>query len=95
MREIVQEGNGFSVIENGDVLAEVTFEPVGEGTLVLDHTYVTTALRGQNLAEELVKRVVEHARKTNQRIIPACSYAHAQFRRHKEYHDVWQQDERV
>ncbi|WP_426452781.1 GNAT family N-acetyltransferase [Paenibacillus sp. S-38] len=94
MRETVQEGNGFYLRDNGEVLAEVTFAPVGPDTLVLDHTYVAPELRGQKVAEDLVRRVVEHARETGKKIVPACSYAHAQFRRHKEYADIWQQEER-
>lgn len=90
MRETIQEGNAFVIKENGSVIAEVTFKPVGEETIVIDHTYVAEEMRGQKLAEDLVRRVVEHARETNQKIIPACSYADAQFRRRREYEDVWQ-----
>jgi predicted GNAT family acetyltransferase len=90
--ETAKEGNGYVVREGGDVVAEITFVPQGEGTLVIDHTYVAPALRGQKVAESLVKRVVEEARETNKRIVPACSYALALFRRHKEYEDVWQKE---
>ncbi|MNH98261.1 Acetyltransferase (GNAT) family protein [compost metagenome] len=90
MRETIQEGNAFVIKEDGSVIAEVTFKPFGEGTIVIDHTYVAEEMRGQKLAEDLIRRVVEHARETNQKIIPACSYADAQFRRRKEYEDVWQ-----
>ncbi|USB31743.1 GNAT family N-acetyltransferase [Paenibacillus sp. YPG26] len=90
MRETIQEDNAFVIKENGQMIAEVTFKPAGEGTLVIDHTYVAEEMRGQKLAEELIRRVVEHARETHNRIIPACSYADAQFRRRKEYEDVWQ-----
>ncbi|GGD97986.1 GNAT family N-acetyltransferase [Paenibacillus nasutitermitis] len=91
MRETIMEGNGFVVREDGEAVAEITFVPSGEDALVIDHTYVSEALRGQKIAEDLVKRVVEYARETNKQIIPACSYALAQFRRHKEYQDIWKQ----
>jgi uncharacterized protein len=91
MRETVKDGNRFVVKDNGEAVAEITFVPQGESTLVIDHTYVDPSMRGQKLAEDLVERVVEHARQTNRKIIPACSYAHAQFRRKKEYADVWEQ----
>jgi predicted GNAT family acetyltransferase len=92
VQETVKDGNRFVVKDNGEVVAEVTFVTDGEHTLIIDHTYVDPAMRGQKLAEDLVRRVVEHARETNKKIVPACSYAHAQFRRRKEYEDVWQQD---
>ncbi|MFD2613929.1 GNAT family N-acetyltransferase [Paenibacillus gansuensis] len=89
MSNIVPEGNGFVMKQDGSIVAEVTYKPHGDGVLILDHTYVSPELRGQNIAQQLVLKVVEHARQTGNKIIPACSYAHAQFRRHQEYRDVW------
>jgi uncharacterized protein len=91
MSELIKQGNGFVVQENGEMVAEITFMPLGDDTLIIDHTYVSEALRGQKIAEALVKRVVDYARETNKKIVPACSYAHAQFKRKSEYHDVWKQ----
>ena len=90
MSELIKQGNGFVIQENGEMVAEITFIPQGD-TLIIDHTYVSEALRGQKIAEALVKRVAEYARETNKKIIPACSYAHALFKRKSEYHDVWKQ----
>ncbi|GGG13385.1 GNAT family N-acetyltransferase [Paenibacillus abyssi] len=89
MRETIQEGNGFHVIEDGQVIGEITYVILDEHTLKIDHTYVDPALRGQKIAEDLVKRVVDYAREAGKKIVPACTYADAQFRRRKEYHDVW------
>ncbi|WJH35680.1 N-acetyltransferase [Paenibacillus sp. CC-CFT747] len=87
---MIQEGNAFLIKEGDEVVGEVTFRMAGDKTLVLDHTFVAPEKRGQKLAEELVRRVVEYARETNRKVVPACSYADAQFRRHKEYADVWE-----
>ncbi|MFC5652515.1 GNAT family N-acetyltransferase [Paenibacillus solisilvae] len=91
MSELIKQGNSFVIEENGERAAEITFVPQGEDTLVIDHTFVSEALRGQKIAEALVKRVVDYARETNKMIIPVCSYALSQFKRKKEYHDVWKQ----
>ncbi|CAM4401437.1 GNAT family N-acetyltransferase [Paenibacillus tarimensis] len=91
MQEMVKEGNGFVIRQDGEVVAEVTYVPSGTNALIIDHTYVTESMRGQKLAENLVKKVVEYARENDRKVVPACSYAYAQFRRHKEYQDVWQQ----
>ncbi|AWB43070.1 N-acetyltransferase [Paenibacillus sp. CAA11] len=88
MRETIQEGNGFVMREDGEAVAEVTYIPQGDA-LVIDHTFVSEALRGQKVGEELIKRVVEHARESDMLVVPACAYAHALFKRHKEYGDVW------
>ncbi|QYR21491.1 N-acetyltransferase [Paenibacillus sp. sptzw28] len=90
MGETVKEGNGFITWEDGVAVAEITFVTSGEDTLIIDHTFVLEAMRGRKLAEDLVQRVVEYARETNKKIVPACSYAHALFRRRKEYHDIWE-----
>lgn len=92
MRETVKEGNSFVVKENGERIAEITYMAVAKNTIVIDHTYVSPKMRGQKLAEDLVRRVVEHAREEKKMIVPSCSYAHAQFKRHKEYNDVWQRE---
>ncbi|WP_407643488.1 N-acetyltransferase [Cohnella endophytica] len=46
--------------------------------------------RGGHIARDLLRLVVDDARKQDKRIIPTCSYALAQFKRHAEYGDVWQ-----
>ncbi|MFC4098504.1 GNAT family N-acetyltransferase [Paenibacillus xanthanilyticus] len=89
MRETIKEGNGFIIRENGTALGEVTFAEDGPDTLIIDHTYVDPSMRGQKLGDELVRQVVDHARASGKRIVPACSFAHALFRRHGEFGDVW------
>ncbi|KIL37612.1 GNAT family acetyltraansferase [Cohnella kolymensis] len=93
MRETVKEGNSFVVKDNGEMVAEITYKPAAKDMIVIDHTYVSPAMRGQKLAEDLVRRVVEHAREANKMVVPSCSYAHAQFKRHNEYQDVWKRDQ--
>lgn len=90
MRETVQQGNGFVMKEDGQVVAEVTYIPQ-EDALLIDHTFVSESLRGQKVGEELVRRVVQHARESNLKVVPACSYAHALFKRHQEFSDIWKQ----
>lgn len=41
----------------------------------IDHTYISPGLRGQGLADELVRKVIDYAREEELKIIPACSYA--------------------
>jgi len=92
MAEIIQGTDRFILMEDGQEIGEITYAPVNEGTLVVDHTFVSEARRGQGFAEQLVERVVAYARETNRKIVPSCSYVYAQFRRNKSYHDVWQQN---
>jgi predicted GNAT family acetyltransferase len=72
-------------------VAEMTFTKVGTGTIIIDHTGVPDAFRGQGAGLRLVTRAVEDARASGRKIIPLCPFANAQFRRHKEWADVLKQ----
>lgn len=71
----------------GDV-AEMRFTNVGARQLIIDHTQVPDAFRGQGVGLRLVMRAVEDARAAGKKIIPLCPFAAAQFRRHPEWSDV-------
>lgn len=68
--------------------AEMTFSKVGESQLIIDHTEVPDAFRGQGVGLKLVTRAVDDARAAGKTIIPLCPFAAAQFRRHPEWADV-------
>ncbi len=72
----------------GGATAEMTFTKVGEHQLIIDHTEVPDAFRGQGAGLRLVTRAVEDARAAGKKIIPLCPFANAQFRRHPEWADV-------
>lgn len=72
---------------NGDE-AEMTFTKVDENLIIIDHTEVPDAFRGQGAGLRLVTRGVEDARASGKKIIPLCPFAAAQFRRHPEWADV-------
>jgi predicted GNAT family acetyltransferase len=71
----------------GDV-AEMTFTKIGEHQLIIDHTDVPDAFRGQGAGLRLVTRAVDDARAAGKKIIPLCPFANAQFRKHPEWADV-------
>jgi predicted GNAT family acetyltransferase len=68
--------------------AEMTFTTIGQHQIIIDHTEVPDAFRGQGAGLRLVTRAVEDARAAGKKIIPLCPFANAQFRRHKEWADV-------
>ncbi len=68
--------------------AEMTFTKIGAHQLIIDHTGVPDAFRGQGVGLRLVARAVEDARVSGRKIIPLCPFAAAQFRRHPEWADV-------
>ena len=72
-------------------VAEMTFSKVGDSMIIIDHTDVPDAFRGQGVGLRLVTRAVEDMRAAGKKIIPLCPFANAQFRRHKEWTDVLEQ----
>ncbi len=68
--------------------AALTYSRAGETRLILDHTEVPDALRGQGVGQALVARAVEDARVDGLKLLPLCPFAKAQFDKHPEWGDV-------
>lgn len=79
---------GRYVMQTGGATAQMTFTRVGNTQIIIDHTEVPDAFRGQGAGLRLVTRAVEDARAAGKKIIPLCPFAAAQFRRHPEWGDV-------
>ncbi|WP_454190048.1 GNAT family N-acetyltransferase [Paenibacillus sp. Marseille-Q7038] len=93
MYDILPGENEFYVDQNGEKAASIGFIPRGkdsEGYEVIDvdHTSVSDQLQGKGVGGALVKRIVEHARENNLRIVPSCPFAESTIRKHPEYQDV-------
>ncbi|HPE15653.1 MAG TPA: GNAT family N-acetyltransferase [Oscillospiraceae bacterium] len=86
--DYVTNENCITCLKDGEEVGEVTFPACGEETVVIDHTYVNRPLRGNGLADELVRRAADELRRTGRRARVTCSYARAWFREHPEYADV-------
>lgn len=68
--------------------AELTYSRAGAAMLILDHTEVPSAFRGQGVGAALVARAVADARREGRQLLPLCPFAAAQFRSHPEWRDV-------
>lgn len=88
--ELEEDGSkGRYVLRGPDgAEAEMTFSKAGESRIIIDHTGVPDAFRGQGAGLRLVTRAVEDARAAGKTIIPLCPFAASQFRRHPEWADV-------
>jgi predicted GNAT family acetyltransferase len=68
--------------------AEMNFHRSGD-VMTITHTGVPPAFEGRGIAAQLVQRAIADARAQGFKIVPACSYVAAQFKRHaKEWSDV-------
>jgi predicted GNAT family acetyltransferase len=92
MPDIVREnhvthGAYRAEVEGAARPAFLTWKARGEARIA-DHTYVPHEARGKGIAAELVRALIEDARREGFTIVPQCSYVEAAFRRHPEWADV-------
>jgi predicted GNAT family acetyltransferase len=69
-------------------IAEVTFPPITEHQVLLDHTFVDPSLRGQGVAGKLMEAAGGYFRENHLLARISCSYAAKWFDEHPEYSDV-------
>jgi hypothetical protein len=85
-------GSGRYMLRLGGLEAEMTFtreRGAGGATVMrIDHTGVPKRLEGRGVGATLVKRAILDARAQGFRILPACSFVRAQFKRHPEWSDL-------
>jgi predicted GNAT family acetyltransferase len=79
----------YTLTEPGGQLAELAFSKAGASMIIIEHTDVPDAFRGQGAGRRLVARAVEDARAACKRIMPLCPFARAEFGKHPEWADVW------
>ena len=74
--------------EEGRHLAVMTYIWAGEKRMVIDHTEVDAALKGQGIGNQLVAAAVENARTQGFKILLLCPFAKAVMTKETSYADV-------
>ena len=69
-------------------LAEITFQRLDDGHLLVNHTFTDPSLRGQGVARQLVQQVARYARQEGHKLLATCSYARKVLSE-PEFADVW------
>ncbi len=89
MANIVAGNNKFYIGEDENKpIAEITFKPADDHTIIADHTYVSDELRGQGVAGKLFDKLIGYARENNLKIVPECSYVQSKMEKTSDYDDV-------
>lgn len=58
------------------------------GRMIFTHTVVPPELRGQGIAEKLVRAALADTRAAGCRVVPQCSYVAKFIARHAEFQDL-------
>ncbi len=84
-----EEGSGGTYsVSLGGAEAVMTFSRASPRLVIIDHTEVPDALRGQGVGDALARYAVEDARAGGWKIVPLCPFFRARAARHVEWHDV-------
>ena len=78
----------FFLEKDGTRAGRLTYRRQTPDTVILIHTEVGDALRGQGAGKRLVEAAVHWARAEHLRLVPRCPFARATFEKHPELQDV-------
>ncbi|MEM7730172.1 MAG: GNAT family N-acetyltransferase [Pseudomonadota bacterium] len=82
------KGRIVAHVPGSDEEAEITFSKSSPSLVIVDHTGVPDALRGQGIATKLAERMVALARERGYKTVPLCPFYKAALSRHPEWADV-------
>ena len=74
-------------VPGSDAIGRLTWVARGNARIA-DHTIVPPEIGGRGVAAALVDALVADAQSEGFKIVPACSYVEAQFRRHPEWSNL-------
>ena len=78
----------FSALDGDKIAGSIYYTLVGETKMILDHTEVDNAYRGQNIGKKILMFIVEYARENKIKIIPLCPFAKSVFDKVESIRDV-------
>ena len=84
----VEQNRIYMQDEQGKLLAEVLFPDDESGTTVITSTFVDGSLKGQSIADKLLRSVVAELQAQNKQTKVQCSYAIKWFEAHPEYSNL-------
>jgi predicted GNAT family acetyltransferase len=68
--------------------AELDYVEQRPGVVVITHTGTPHQHRGRGVAGKMVGRAIAEFRAAGLKVVPACSYAAVEFRRHPDWADL-------
>ena len=78
----------FAAMDDDKQAGAIFYTPGGESKIILDHTEVDDAYRGQSIGKKILMWIVDFAREKNIKIIPLCPYAKSVFDKTESIRDV-------
>jgi predicted GNAT family acetyltransferase len=78
----------FAKDTDGRLLAEIKFPASGRGRVDFTSTFVDPSLRGQGIADQMVRAAIAEIRRQGAKAVATCPYVKVWFDRHPEESDL-------
>jgi uncharacterized protein len=89
IQHIIRQSKGsFNAMDSDTEAGSMTYSRAGSDKMIIDHTEVDPAYKGQRVGNQLVMAAVDYARENGIRIIPLCPFAKSVFDKTPEIRDV-------
>lgn len=88
MKYVFELNNTRTAAYDEDKLVGVCEFKVDGMNWIANHTETDSAYGGRGIAKELVRLLVESAKKEGAKIVPVCPYVVNQFEKNEEYREV-------
>jgi predicted GNAT family acetyltransferase len=79
-----EKGRVYMENQEGKLIAEITFPATAPGVVNIDHTFVDDSLRGQGMADKLVRAALADIAKDGEKYTATCSYAVKWLEKHQK-----------
>lgn len=88
MSEVLNDNQGSRFVMNVDDNEVYVLYAEDNSTIDLYSTYTPPQLRGQGLAEKVVRAAFEYAKEKNLKVIPSCWYVKKFLEKHSEFNGI-------
>ncbi len=78
----------FLKSHDGKVISEITFPKEDDNVVNINYVFVDESIRGQGIADKLMKEAVEQIKKSNKKVIASCPFAKSWFQKNQEYQNL-------
>ena len=87
-----QDGHRYSALLAGNEVGHSEVDPIGQDALLIKHTEIDPGHEGKGFGGQLVRHVLEDAKRQGRTVIPICPYSAAWIKKHPEYREYVRSD---
>lgn len=89
VQQFDRESKGhFKALVDGKEAGIMTYSHAGPDKIIIDHTEVNPAFKGQGVGNQLLQALVAYVRENDKKVIPLCPFAKSVFDKTEAIRDV-------